>query len=106
MSQRAFRSRFALRIVIAIVVLLALPSLAVGLFNDDYVQRVLLLGRIPLQPPDPLALYDFAPRDPAMIRRMADIGEMPWWVDPESDSAKARIESRSRCCRVLGRLRR
>lgn len=69
------------RFVVAFALVLALPSLAVGFFSDDYVFVDWLEHRIPLSPPW-WDLYRFTPGDPATMRECLAKGLVPWWTTP------------------------
>ena len=69
------------RFVVAFALVLALPSLAVGFFSDDYAFVDWLERRIPLSPPW-WDLYRFTPGDPATMRECLAKGLLPWWTTP------------------------
>src|SRR4051812_21911114 len=72
------------RWVLGIALLIALPTLRLGLQVDDH-WHAIYLRRDPhyaalLQPP--LELFTFYDGDPARIRAMLEQGWTPWWTDP------------------------
>lgn len=67
----------------ATAVVLALPSLCAGLLGDDYIHRIVLLGigewgeaTTPIRD-----LFAFVPE--GLRDRMTELGDLPWWSDPE-----------------------
>jgi hypothetical protein len=77
-------SRRASWLVVAAAVLVSLPGLSVGLFNDDYLHRLVLSpGGSHDFHGGPLTLYEFLPRTPGHTAALRQTGAMPWWVDPD-----------------------
>lgn len=72
----------ALRAALLLAVLLALPSLLVGFYSDDWVQ-IAFLRDLSVSKNEPWQLYRFLPDDPALVARLIREGGMPWWTDPE-----------------------
>ena len=66
-------------------VILCSPALKVGLLQDDYFQRLILLGKpvsgYQLHPL--LGLFNFVSQDPEHRRLWMESGILPWWTDPE-----------------------
>jgi hypothetical protein len=69
-------------VVVAAALLLALPSLAIRFFADDYAFIDYLEHRVPYSPPW-WDLYRFTPDHIAAIPRIFATGQMPWWTAPE-----------------------
>jgi hypothetical protein len=67
------------RAVILAAALLALPSLFVGFFLDDYAHLEAADGISPVA--SPWNLYCFAPGDPELTARLIDTGPFPWFTD-------------------------
>jgi len=67
------------RAVILVAALLALPSLFVGFFLDDYAHLEAVDGISPVA--SPWNLYCFAPGDPELTARIIDTGPYPWFTD-------------------------
>ena len=78
-------SRRASRVIVALAVLLCVPSLTTGLVADDYVHQCILGGGdgIPGLPANRLDLFTFASGIPARNHALVDAGVFPWWTDPE-----------------------
>jgi hypothetical protein len=74
--------RRAVPLLLAFGVLLALSTLQIGFFTDDYALLAYLEGAVPKRG-SPLQLYDFARADPADIHALVTRGPFPWWTDPE-----------------------
>lgn len=70
------------RIALILAATVALPGLIFGLFIDDYVHLLSLMGRMPVTRP-PFDLFLFAPGDPEVMRRFLDVVQFPWFTDPE-----------------------
>lgn len=71
----------ALWVSLGVGLVLALPSVFLGFFNDDYYQLCLLEGASTLG--SPFDLFHFAGGDSAALRRLIDEGPYPWWTLPE-----------------------
>jgi hypothetical protein len=72
----------ATRAILALALLLALPSLAIGFYTDDYVTIGYLEGRFTYNPP----WWDLFVQTPHGVDAMARLiasGEIPWWTTPE-----------------------
>ena len=67
------------RFVVAFALVLALPSLAVGFFGDDYAFVDWLEHRTPFSPPW-WDLYNFTPGDPDAMRDSLATWLLPWWT--------------------------
>ena len=71
--------------VAAIAVVLCLPSLWLGLQNDDHVLR-LVLSDPPLDPEwtrSPFNAFSFVDGEEELIRRAVEEGRIPWWAHPK-----------------------
>lgn len=80
---RAFLERPTLgRWLVAIAVVLCLPSIVTGLQIDDLFHKGLLQGAHPFGPfaKGPLRLFTFLDGDPARTRLMTAEGIFPWWT--------------------------
>jgi hypothetical protein len=62
-------------------VLLSLPSLAVPLFGDDYLQRLVLEGAVPALGLDATTLYDFSRGG---VTPLTEQGFVPWFTHPDA----------------------
>jgi hypothetical protein len=73
----------ATRWLVALGVLLTLPSLASGLVADDYLHAITLRG-LPFPQPQagPFDLFRFANGDLRTARALMDVGQFPWPADP------------------------
>ena len=82
--QRFLASPTAGWVAIAVALLLAAPSLTVGLAADDWLQLLVARGLHPFAglPQSRLDLFSFAGHDPATIQPLVDAGMFPWWTDP------------------------
>jgi hypothetical protein len=69
-------------VVVAFALVIALPSLTLGFFADDYVFLDELEHRLARDIPW-WDLYRFTPGDPAAIAHLVAAGELPWWTNPE-----------------------
>ncbi len=69
------------RFVVAFALILALPSLAIGFFSDDYAFVDWLEHRVPLGPPW-WDLYRFTPDGIDAMRHKIAAGQLPWWTTP------------------------
>jgi hypothetical protein len=67
------------RFVVAFALVLAMPSLAVGFFGDDYAFIDWLEHRTPFSPPW-WDLYNFTPGDPDAMRQSLATWLLPWWT--------------------------
>ncbi|MCB9795909.1 MAG: hypothetical protein H6741_24705 [Alphaproteobacteria bacterium] len=63
--------------------LVALSTLGVGFFLDDFFHLLLLGGGGEGLAAGPMDLYRFTDGDPAHMRAMMNRGPYPWWSDPE-----------------------
>lgn len=85
MSPRAeawLASPKALRAALALAVLLAVPSLSIGFYSDDWLQLGFLRGLTAIHN-EPWNLYHFLPEGPDMVSRSIREGGMPWWTTPD-----------------------
>jgi hypothetical protein len=73
--------RRALFTILALTLLLALPSIAVGFFGDDYILRAELSGLSPIHPPA-WDLYRFTGTDAADNKAVVAAGGLMWWSAP------------------------
>jgi hypothetical protein len=73
----------ATRWIVALGVVLTLPSLTSGLVADDYLHAV-ALRRLPFPQPQvgPFDLFRFANGDPQTAHALMDVGQFPWPADP------------------------
>jgi hypothetical protein len=69
-------------VVVALGLLLALPSLSLGFFSDDYTFIDYLERRVAFNSPW-WDLYRFTPGDPTEVRRLIALGQYPWWTTPD-----------------------
>jgi hypothetical protein len=72
----------ATRAVLALALLLALPSVAIGFYTDDYVVLGYLEKRFGYNAPW-WDLYRLTPPGVDAMRRLIASGEVPWWTAPE-----------------------
>jgi hypothetical protein len=72
----------ATRAIIALALVLALPSLAIGFYTDDYVTLGYLERRFGYDPPW-WDLFVQTPRGIDGMHRLIASGEIPWWTTPE-----------------------
>ena len=77
----ALSFRRAVWLSLAAGLLLALPSLSLGLLLDDDFHRALVSGVA--YPHRPLDLYAFVPGDAAALRPFIERGPFPWFTPPE-----------------------
>lgn len=70
-------------IAFALGLLLALPSLGVGLLNDDLLHRVMLENSDHELARSRFDLYDFTGRHAEWVRPGMDEGHLPWWTTDE-----------------------
>jgi hypothetical protein len=70
------------RIIIGFALLLALPSLALGFFADDYLFIASLDRRLSFNAPW-WDLYRFTPAGARALRRLIVEGRFPWWTAPD-----------------------
>jgi hypothetical protein len=84
-SIQSLLSRRGLPIMVAaLAVLLCLPSLWLGLQNDDHILR-LVLSDPPLNPEwtrTPIDTFTFVNGDEELIRRGIEKCQLPWWTNP------------------------
>jgi hypothetical protein len=69
-------------VTVAIAMTLALSTLRIGFFADDYAFIASLDGVSP-QKLSPLALYDFAAGDESANQELMQQGPFPWWTAPD-----------------------
>ena len=70
------------RVIIVFALLLALPSLALGFFADDYLFIASLERRLSFNAPW-WDLYRFTPDGSAEMQRLISEGRFPWWTAPD-----------------------
>lgn len=72
-------------LLMVLSMILSAPALRWGIYVDDYLQRLILLGKPFLgYVTDPwFGLFDFIPADPARQQAWQDAGLLPWWSHPE-----------------------
>lgn len=80
--ERALSHPRALPAILIFTLLLALPSIAIGFYADDYMFQLFLEKTFPNSPPW-YDLYRFVPGDVAANRELIEGGAMPWWGHPE-----------------------
>ncbi len=74
------RSNF---IIIALGVLVALPSLGAGFFADDLLHIGIVSGKLSsILPAAPIDMFRFSSGDPAWVQEMIRKSLFPWWADP------------------------
>jgi hypothetical protein len=78
----AIISRRAAMLAVSVATLLALPSLCIGVFMDDYAHLAILEG-YPMVG-KPFDLFTFAPGDAERLRPFMERGPFPWWTYPEA----------------------
>jgi len=78
--------------VVAVALLLASPSLTVGLAADDFFHRIILTGAqgLPWVPEGLGGLFVWADGDPKHGWMFMDVGLVGWWSDPALKLAYAR----------------
>src|SRR5439155_24740951 len=78
--RRFLASPTATWVAIGAALVLAAPSLTVGLVADDWLQLLVARGLHPFAglPSSRLDLFSFAGHDPATIRPLVDAGMFPW----------------------------
>ena len=81
---RQLASRWMTPIVVAIALVLTIPTIFNGLAFDDYYHRAVLNGsaRFSEQLRGPQAMFRFLPGDPEHARACMDTGLLPWWTNP------------------------
>ena len=72
-------------ILFFLAAILSAPSLWMGIYLDDYMQRMILLGKPILGfQINPLSgLFDFIPKEPERLWAWRDAGLIQWWAHPE-----------------------
>jgi hypothetical protein len=75
-------ARWAPWLIVALTLLITLPSIQLGFYNDDHALRAALQGTWPGGPPA-WDLYRFASGDAAENRTAIAAGGLPWWTAPE-----------------------
>jgi hypothetical protein len=80
--RQMFESRWAPWLIVTLTLLVTLPSIQLGFYNDDHALRAALKGTWPGAPPA-WDLYRFASGDAAENRAAIAAGSMPWWTAPE-----------------------
>lgn len=68
-------------LILAIVLLVTLPSIAIGFYADDYVLRAEASRVIPDAPPV-YDLYDFTGATAAENQKLVEEGILAWWTSP------------------------
>jgi hypothetical protein len=76
-----FWPRRGVTLAYACGVVLSLPSLAVPLFGDDFLQRLVLEGSVPMLGLDATTLYDFSRGGTAPL---IEHGFVPWFTHPDA----------------------
>ena len=78
--------RWFLPIVTAVAIGLALPSVRAGLCCDDYVVLGILSASDTMRDiyPSRLDIFNFFDGRPERMRRLLDVGLLPWWTFPEA----------------------
>jgi hypothetical protein len=76
--------RWFLAALTALAVALVLPSARIGLCCDDFVLLGILSGSSPLRDvyPSRLDIFNFFDGSPERMRRLLDLGLLPWWTFP------------------------
>jgi hypothetical protein len=75
------RARHSFLIILAVTIVLLLPSIAVGFFADDYFLSAELAHRT-ASPPPPWDLYRFAGNTSADTQALVASGALHWWTSP------------------------
>ncbi len=75
--------------IAALALVLALPSLGVGMLMDDYFHHLVIQGspRFPDITGNPFDMFRFFPGDPEHARRLMEHGIVAWWTYPELKAA-------------------
>jgi len=68
--------------VIVLALATVLPSVWAELYNDDYPLLGILSGSMRDVYPSRLDIFNLFDGDPERMRRMVDLGLLPWWADP------------------------
>jgi hypothetical protein len=76
-----FWARRGVPLAYVLAVVLSLPSLRGPLFNDDFLQRLVLEGRLPELGLDSATLYDFSRGGMSVLVERAFV---PWYTHPEA----------------------
>jgi hypothetical protein len=79
---KILEARWAPWSIVALTLLVTLPSVQLGFYNDDHALRAALQGSWPGGPPA-WDLYRFASGDAAENRAAIAAGGLPWWTAPE-----------------------
>jgi hypothetical protein len=71
-------------VLVAVALVLSVPSLFTGWQQDDLVHRFYLLGNpdVTGERLSPLRLFDFMDGDSSRTHKLIDIGVVPWWTLP------------------------
>jgi hypothetical protein len=73
----------ALAAIAALAAALALPTLAIGFYADDYAELATLERAVPqLEGVSPIDLYRFVPADRRVLAELVQRGPLPWFTDP------------------------
>lgn len=97
MLKKALSHKYAIPIALLIALVFVLPSLNMGLYLDDYIQKSFLHGNSDLKEKGMLfsdegaslkdaLLHNFTFFDSGIegqVSTQAEYGSIPWWVDPE-----------------------
>src|SRR4051794_3284408 len=68
--------------IVALAALLALPTLGIGFYSDDWMFLAIFERALPLFG-SRFDLYHFASGGPGVIREQVRLGMLPWWTDPD-----------------------
>jgi hypothetical protein len=68
-------------VILALALLVTLPSIQLAFYNDDHAMRAALRGTWPGGPPA-WDLYRFANGDPTTNGAAIEMGGLPWWTAP------------------------
>lgn len=74
--------RRAVALALSMALTLALPSLGVGYFSDDWINEGVLGGQVETLQRAPWDLYRFETGRPTDLRQMQSRGPTPWWALP------------------------
>ncbi len=66
---------------VLLVILVSLPTLVCGFYNDDWIHRAARQGLLPHLNRDAFSLYQFVGAGEA--KQLIESASLPWWTDPE-----------------------
>jgi hypothetical protein len=80
-ARRLFESPRAPWVIVAVALVVSLPSIQLGFYDDDHAFRAGLAGLLPEAPPA-WDLYRFTAGDVETNRALVEAGVFPWWTAP------------------------